>query len=108
MSKNYIMTIKNEDEMCFDRTSVLRNVSGDLYTHHIFPYLTAVELFKVRGVCKEWMENVKEAWHSTFKREMFIQLMACEFCKEIEFYYKLIQLRNPFFQKVSLLMHALL
>lgn len=38
---------------------------------------------------------------------MFIQLMACEFCKQIEHYYKLIQLRNPFFQKISLLMHAL-
>lgn len=38
---------------------------------------------------------------------MFIQLLACEFCKDIEFYYKMIQLRNPFFQKLSLLIHAL-
>lgn len=37
-----------------------------------------------------------------------MQLLACEFCKDIEFYYKLIQLRNPFFQKLSLLIHALI
>lgn len=77
MSKNYIMTIKNDDELSFDRSSVLSRVSSDLFIHKICPYLTAVELFKARAVCKEWMENVKEAWHSTFKREMFIQLMAC-------------------------------
>lgn len=39
---------------------------------------------------------------------MFVQLLACEFCKDIEFYYKTIQLRNPFFQKISLLIHALI
>ena len=39
---------------------------------------------------------------------MFVQLLACEFCKDIEFFYKLIQLRNPFFQKLSLLIHALI
>lgn len=39
---------------------------------------------------------------------MFVQLLACEFCKDIEFFYKLIQLRNPFFQKFSLLIHALI
>lgn len=51
---------------------------------------------------------MKEAWHATFKREMFVQLLACEFCKDIEFFYKTIQLRNPFFQKLSLLIHALI
>lgn len=39
---------------------------------------------------------------------MFVQLLACEFCKDIEFFYKTIQLRNPFFQKLSLLIHALI
>ena len=39
---------------------------------------------------------------------MFVQLLACQFCKDIEFYYKIIQLRNPFFQKISLLIHALI
>ena len=59
MSKNYIMTIKNDDELSYDRSSVLQNVSSDLFIHRIFPYLAAVELFKSRAVCKEWMENVK-------------------------------------------------
>ena len=39
---------------------------------------------------------------------MYTQLLACEFCKDIEFFYKTIQLRNPFFQKLSLLIHALI
>ena len=39
---------------------------------------------------------------------MYIQLLAGEFCKDIEFFYKCIQLRNPFFQKLSLLLHALI
>ena len=68
MSKSYIMTIKNDDPTVFDTTSVLKDVPSDLLVNEIFPYLTAPELFKVRGVCKEWLENVKEAWHSTFKR----------------------------------------
>ena len=51
---------------------------------------------------------MREAWHATFKREMYTQLLACEFCKDIEFFYKTIQLRNPFFQKLSLLIHALI
>ena len=108
MTKTYIMTIKNEDPVSYDLTSRVSKIPSNCYTHHIFPYLTAWELFRVRGVCKEWQSNVKETWHSTFKREMYVQLLACEFCKDIEFYYKCIQLRNPFFQKLSLLMHALI
>jgi hypothetical protein len=77
MSQNYNMTIKNEDPLYFDRISSLSKVPTDLYVNHIFPYLTAAELFSVRSVCKEWLENVKESWHSTFKREMFVQLLAC-------------------------------
>lgn len=41
MGKNYMMTIKNNDAQAFDTHSILRNVSADLYVHHIFPYLTA-------------------------------------------------------------------
>lgn len=39
---------------------------------------------------------------------MYIQLLAGEFCKDIQFFYKCIQLRNPFFHKLSLLLHALI
>ena len=39
---------------------------------------------------------------------MLSQLLASEFCKEIELYFKLLQLRNPFYQKLSLLLHALI
>lgn len=76
MSKNYIMTIKNEDPVSYDLTSTLKKVSANLYINQIFPYLTAWELFHVRSVCKEWLNHVKDSWHSTFKREMYIQLLA--------------------------------
>jgi len=77
------MTIKNGDPLYFDRTSRIAKVSGDLFVNHLFPYLSASELFNVRSVCKEWLDNVKDSWHATFKREMFVQLLACEFCKDI-------------------------
>lgn len=35
------------------------------------------------------------------------QIILSEFCKDIEEYYKLIQLRNLIYQKLTLLMHAL-
>ena len=68
MSRNYIMTIKNNDSVSYDLTSSLRNVPPAMFTNHIFPYLTALELFRVRQVCKEWLTFVKDSWHSTFKR----------------------------------------
>ena len=108
MSKNYIMTIKNDDPVSYDLNSTLARVPSSIFTNHIFPYLTALELFQARQVCKEWLGNVKDSWHSTFKREMYVQLLVGEFCKDIEFYYKCIQLRNPFFHKLSLLLHALI
>lgn len=108
MTKNYIMTIKNDDVVSYDLASTLSKVPANLFVNHILPYLTAEELFRARQVCKEWYGYVKDSWHATFKREMYIQLLATEFCKDIEFYYKCIQLRNPFFQKMSLLLHALI
>lgn len=59
MGKNYIMTITNEDPISFDLTSQLAKVAPALLIHNIFPFLTAQELFQVRGVCKEWLNNVK-------------------------------------------------
>ncbi len=53
------MTIKSEDPLHFDTVSQLRKIPPELYTNHIFPYLTASELFKCRSVCKEWLDHVK-------------------------------------------------
>lgn len=76
MTKNYIMTIKNDDPVSYDLTSQVSKVPSSLFTHHVFPYLTALELFRVRSTCKEWLGLVKDSWHSTFKREMYTQLLA--------------------------------
>jgi len=38
---------------------------------NIFPFFSALELFKLRAVCGEWKELVRETWHFIFKREIF-------------------------------------
>jgi hypothetical protein len=76
MMKNYVMTIRNDDPFMYDLTSKISRVPSNIFTTHIFPYLTSWELFRVRSVCKEWFGYVKDSWHGTFKREMFIQLLA--------------------------------
>jgi hypothetical protein len=108
MNKNYIATIQNRDPIPYDNDSVLSSLPADLYVHHIFTYLTAEELFSVRSVCKEWLRHVKQTWHSTFKREMYFQLLVSEFRKDLEFCYKCFQLRDPLYQKLSVLMHAII
>jgi hypothetical protein len=59
MSQNYIMTIQNNDPVFFDRESKLSRVPSDMFINHLFPFLTAAELFGVRSVCKEWLDHVK-------------------------------------------------
>lgn len=51
---------------------------------------------------------VRTVWHKTFKREMYEQLMASDLCKEIENEFKLVHLRNPFRQKLALLLKAII
>ncbi len=68
MTKNYIMTIKNEDQVSYDLTSRISKVPACVFVNHIFPYLTAWELFRARSVCREWFGLVKDSWHATFKR----------------------------------------
>ena len=46
------MKIRNEDPLYFDRDSALAALPADLFVNHIFPYLSASELFRVRSVCK--------------------------------------------------------
>jgi hypothetical protein len=53
------MTIKSDDPFHFDTVSQFGKIPSELYTNHIFPYLTASELFKCRSVCKEWLDHVK-------------------------------------------------
>lgn len=42
MTKNYIMTIKNDDPVSYDLTSRVSQVPSNLFVHHVFPYLTAL------------------------------------------------------------------
>jgi len=68
MGKKYHMTIRNMDQQYLDTTSKLSVLPKELFTKHIFQYLSAYELFSLRRVCKEWNEYVRDAWHSIFKR----------------------------------------
>lgn len=83
MGKRYNLTIKNDDPLFQDTTSIVSRVPKELFIHHILPYFGAQELFNLRGVCKEWESYVKDAWHNCFRREMYTQLLASELCKDI-------------------------
>jgi len=41
MSKNYVMTIKNDDPVAYDLTSSVAKVPSNIFVNHIFAYLTA-------------------------------------------------------------------
>ena len=52
MSESYIMTIRSEDPLHFDTSSSISKLPPEMFTSHIFPYLTASELFQSRAVCR--------------------------------------------------------
>lgn len=66
---------------------------------HLFPYFTAVELFKLRLVSPTWKSIIAQMWHSIFKREMYTQFLVTNFTREIEKSFKLLAVRQPIAQK---------
>jgi hypothetical protein len=66
---------------------------------HLFPFLTAVELFHFRLVSPLWKEIISGMWHSIFKREMYTQFLVTNFTREIEKSFKLLAVRQPIAQK---------
>ncbi|KRW98407.1 F-box domain [Pseudocohnilembus persalinus] len=107
INDKHLVVIKNSDRIKYDYTSKLSKIPHSILQNHIFPYLTGFELFKLRGVSKEWAYMIKEVWHKAFKREMFEQLMAADLCKEIDQEFKLVSFRDPFRQKLMILMKAI-
>ena len=69
---------------------------------HLFPFFTAVELFKYRIVCPLWKVMITGMWHSIFKREMYTQFLVTNFTREIEKGFKLLAVRQPIAQKFYL------
>ena len=66
---------------------------------HLFPYFTAVELFKLRLVSQQWKTIISGMWHSIFKREMYTQFLMTNFTREIEKNFKLLSVRQPIAKK---------
>jgi hypothetical protein len=52
MGRRYNLTVKNDDPVSRDTTSILSRLPKEVFVHHIFPYFGAYELFGFRGVCK--------------------------------------------------------
>lgn len=100
--------VKSGEVVNYDQTSYCHKISHQMFQDHIFPYFSAFELFKFRGVSKEWREMVRGIWHKIFKREMMEQLLAADLCKEIEKEFRLVHLRNPFRQRMALLLKAII
>ncbi|CAD8089686.1 unnamed protein product [Paramecium sonneborni] len=79
-----------------------------ILTRHIFPFLSALELFKIRQVCGWFKEQVKQAWPIVFKREMFEQLLARDLAKNIYTVLNLQTLKGTLFFKVQNLIEAII
>ncbi|KAL4480020.1 hypothetical protein ABPG74_020536 [Tetrahymena malaccensis] len=108
MNDNYLIKIRSCEQIKYDKTSLCSKIPHFIFKEHIFPFLSSVELFRVRSVSPEWRELVREVWHKTFKRDMQEQLLATDLCKEIEAQFKLMHIRNPFFQKLNILIRAMI
>lgn len=70
MNSNYSIRIRSCEKVRMDKTSLCSHIPKFIFKDCIFPFMTSVELFKLRGVSSEWLEMVREIWHKTFKRSM--------------------------------------
>lgn len=70
LNDNYSIRIKSCEQMKYDKSSMCANVPHFIFQDNVFPFLSSVELFRIRGVSPEWREMVRDVWHKTFKRDM--------------------------------------
>ncbi|CAK73629.1 unnamed protein product (macronuclear) [Paramecium tetraurelia] len=111
LSKNYTVEIKSDDAdyiRVLNENSILKMLPSLLLTRHIFPFLSAFELFKIREVCGWFKEQVKKAWPIVFKREMFEQLLARDLAKNIYTVLSLQTLKGTLYFKVQNLIEAII
>ncbi|CAD8165441.1 unnamed protein product [Paramecium octaurelia] len=111
LSKNYTVEIKSDDTdyiRVLNENSILKMIPSLLLTRHIFPFLSAFELFKIREVCGWFKEQVKKAWPIVFKREMFEQLLARDLAKNIYTVLSLQTLKGTLYFKVQNLIEAII
>ncbi|CAD8068773.1 unnamed protein product [Paramecium sonneborni] len=111
LSKNYKVEIKSDDTdhvRNLNETSILKILPSIILVRHIFPFLSAFELFKIREVCGWFKEQVKKAWPIVFKREMFEQLLARDLAKNIYTVLSLQTLKGTLFFKIQNLIEAII
>ena len=98
------MIVKSDEVIETDTTSYFKKVPYFIMKESVLKCFTAFELFKLRGVSKEWNEMVRSCWSRAFKREMKEQLIAADLTREIEIHIKYIQMRNLFYHKIAVLL----
>ncbi|CAD8064764.1 unnamed protein product [Paramecium primaurelia] len=111
LSKSYTVEIKSDDSdymRYLNETSNLKMIPSIILTRHIFPFLSALELFKIREVCGWFKDQVKKAWPIVFKREMFEQLLARDLAKNIYTVLSLQTLKGTLYFKVQNLIEAII
>lgn len=62
--------MKTSEQYIADTASMFKSVPHMVIGNNIFSFLTALELFKLRGVSREWREIIRSSWSKIFKREM--------------------------------------
>jgi hypothetical protein len=63
--------VRSCDKVNYEGVSLFSKVPSWIFRENILSFFSAFDLFKMRGVNREWSEMVRQMWHKTFKREMF-------------------------------------
>ena len=104
MTSDYLVIVKSDEQIQIDSCSFFKKVPYFIMKQNILKCFSAFELFKLRGINKEWNELVRSCWSRAFKREMKEQLIAADLTREIEINIKYIQMRNLFYHKIAVLL----
>ena len=71
----------------------------------VFGLLTSRELFRVRGVCSAWSDQIKGIWCSVVKDEMLVQVHSLDLLYERETTQKLLEFKMKYLVSYATLMN---
>ncbi|KAM3128510.1 hypothetical protein pb186bvf_019353 [Paramecium bursaria] len=110
LHQNYTVEIKGDDiepDKPLNQDSLLVQIPPFILTHQILQYLSAFEIFKTRGVCGWWRDQIKQIWPAVFKREMYEQMSSNNLKKTIFRSSLLLKLKYKFAERLNNILRAM-
>ena len=83
----------------------IKGVPIPVMQKNVFGLLTSRELFKVRGVCSDWSDQVKGIWCQVVKDEMLEQVHSLDLLYEKETTSKLLEFKLKYLVSYATLMN---